>query len=78
MLIGIAVYNGLLITMFRLILYFCIFMQGDHHILCSAISMCAGWAAFSDVYHISLFKLNLVSAINPEAFQLFGSLNCLL
>lgn len=35
--------------------------QGDHHIVCSAVSTCASWAAFSDVYHISLFKLNLVS-----------------
>ena len=35
--------------------------QGDHHVVCSAISPCAKWAAFSDVHHISLFKLNLVS-----------------
>ncbi|XP_078365837.1 U3 small nucleolar RNA-associated protein 4 homolog isoform X1 [Oculina patagonica] len=33
--------------------------KGDHHILSSAISVCAGWAAFSDVFHVSLFKLNL-------------------
>lgn len=33
--------------------------KGDHHIVCSAVSACACWAAFSDVYHISLFKLNL-------------------
>ncbi|XP_058956730.2 U3 small nucleolar RNA-associated protein 4 homolog [Pocillopora verrucosa] len=33
--------------------------KGDHHIVCSAVSTCASWAAFSDVYHISLFKLNL-------------------
>lgn len=37
--------------------------QGDHHIVCSAVSTCASWAAFSDVYLISLFKLNLVSKI---------------
>ncbi|KAK2550404.1 U3 small nucleolar RNA-associated protein 4-like protein [Acropora cervicornis] len=33
--------------------------KGDYHILCSAISPCASWAAFSDVHHISLFKLSL-------------------
>jgi len=35
--------------------------KGDNHIVCSAISPCARWAAFSDVYHVSLFKLNLVT-----------------
>lgn len=34
--------------------------KGDYHIVCSAISPCACWVAFSDVHHISLFKLTLV------------------
>lgn len=35
--------------------------KGDYHILCSAVSPCASWAAFSDVHHISLFKLSLAT-----------------
>lgn len=53
--------------------------QGDHHIVCSAVSTCASWAAFSDVYHISLFKLNLVSKIFVlvlVCFFIVGCMNC--
>ncbi|XP_048576519.1 U3 small nucleolar RNA-associated protein 4 homolog isoform X2 [Nematostella vectensis] len=31
--------------------------KSDTHILCSAISPCATWVAFSDVHHVSLFRL---------------------
>ena len=44
-------------------------MQGDHHIVCSAISTCGRWAAFSDVAHVSLFKLNLVSVGDKVIFH---------
>jgi len=41
--------------------------KGDYHIVCSAVSPCANWAAFSDVHHISLFKLNLKKEGNSQA-----------
>ena len=54
-------------------------MQGDHHIVCSAISRCARWAAFSDVQHIRLFKLNMVSADGKflALFSATGSSDCI-
>lgn len=51
--------------------------QGDHHIVCSAVSTCASWAAFSDVYHISLFKLNLVSKIFVLVLVCFFTVGCM-
>uniref|UniRef100_A0A6P8I1P2 U3 small nucleolar RNA-associated protein 4 homolog n=1 Tax=Actinia tenebrosa TaxID=6105 RepID=A0A6P8I1P2_ACTTE len=35
--------------------------KGDNHIMCSALASCSSWVAFSDIDHVSLFKVNLLS-----------------
>lgn len=44
--------------------------KGDHHIVCSAISTCGRWAAFSDVCHVSLFKLNLATTGRSQVIKI--------
>ena len=36
-------------------------MKNPDHIICAAVSEDCSWTAFSDIRHISLFKLNVVT-----------------